>query len=148
MGHGSLEMNASRTILVVDDEDPLRRLMARVIERAGTQALTAATSSEARDCFREHLDEIDVVLLDVMMPDGGGAATLLPEFLAQRPGLDVILTSGDALPRELETQLEQVGGQFLRKPFVPGALLRILESSSSSTSPSTSSTAREPGGPL
>jgi two-component system, NtrC family, response regulator len=124
---GSLEMNQSRTVLLVDDEESLRRLLSRVVERGGSQVIAAANAREARRLFREHMSEIDVVLLDVIMPGGEGAAVLLPEFIAERPTLKVILTSGDALPVELEQELKRIGGQFLRKPFVPKALLRLLD---------------------
>jgi CheY-like chemotaxis protein len=42
------------------------------------------------------------------------------------PGLDVVLMSGDALPEPLESALSARGGRFLRKPFAPKALLRLL----------------------
>ena len=122
-------MTASSTVLVVDDEDQLLRLMVRVVERAGRPVVAADTASEARRLFREHAEEIGGVLLDVTMPDGEGAATLLPEFLGERPDLEVIVTSGDALPEALAVELERVGGQFIRKPFAPKALLRLLEGS-------------------
>lgn len=124
---GSAAMNDLRTVLVVDDEESLRRLLARVLKRNGAQVMTAGTASEARQLFREHMAELDVVLLDVLMPGGEGAAILLPEFLAERPSLEVILTSGDALPLDLEADLTRIGGQFLRKPFMPKALLRLLD---------------------
>lgn len=137
-------MNQSRTVLVVDDEDQLLRLLARVVERGGMQALVAETAAEARRIFREHASDIDVVLLDVRMPGGEGAATLLPEFLAERPTLQVILTSGDELPADLDLELTLIGGQFLRKPFVPTTLLRLLESA---TGPGPRASAPLPAGP-
>ncbi|MCP4907179.1 MAG: response regulator [bacterium] len=120
-------MSTPRTALVVDDEEQLLRLMARILERGGHRVLSAANGDEARRLFRAHADEIEIVLLDVLMPDGDGAEALLPEFLSERPGIDVILSSGDALPEALETELERVGGRFLHKPFVPRSLLRMLE---------------------
>lgn len=134
-------MSQTRTALVVDDEDPLLRLMTRVLERSGLEALSAATGEEARALFDGHEREIDLVLLDVTMPGGDGAERLLPEFLASRPDLQVIVTSGDALPGGLESVLASCGGQFLRKPFAPKALGRLIEDvagSTSSTPPSES----------
>ena len=119
-------MSAPRTALIVDDEDQLLRLMTRVLEREGTRVLGAATADDARHLFRENADEIEIVLLDVMMPGGDGAEVLLPEFLAVRPEIGVILTSGDALPETLEVLLGRIGGRFLRKPFVPKSLVRML----------------------
>lgn len=122
-------MNVPRTALVVDDEDQLLRLMARVIERGGGQALTAKSGDEARRIFREKGAEIGVVLLDITMPGGDGARKLMPEFIAERPDLRVIITSGDALPQDLEADLQRIGGRFLQKPFVPKTLIRMLEES-------------------
>ncbi|HEB88731.1 MAG TPA: response regulator [Deltaproteobacteria bacterium] len=121
------DMTPSRTALIVDDEDPLLRLMARVLERAGYRVWTAADGVEAFRLFTEHVDEIDLVLLDVVHPPGGGAAELLPRLLERRPDLDVILTSGDSLPEALEETRASIGGRYLRKPFVPKTLLRMLE---------------------
>ena len=119
-------MSSHRTVLVVDDEDQLLRLMTRLVERTGRPVLAAAGADEARSLFRAHADEIGLVLLDVTMPDGDGAEKRLPEFTAARPGLQVVVTSGDAMPASLEGELERVGGRFLRKPFAPKALLELL----------------------
>ena len=70
--------------------------------------------------------EIDLVLLDVILPDGQGAAELMPRMLAERPDLEVVVTSGDQLPESLEQALAAAGGRYLRKPFVPRTLLRTL----------------------
>lgn len=124
-------MSTSRTVLVVDDEAQILRLITRVLERQGSRVLGAASGEEARRLFREHAAEIEIVLVDVTMPAGGGAEALLPEFLAKRPELEVIVMSGHSLPETLEVLLGRIGGRFLHKPFVPKALLRMLEASES-----------------
>ena len=140
-------MSTSRTVLIVDDEDQLLRLMTRILERGGKRVLAAATGDDARRLFRAHRAEIEIVLLDVMMAGGAGAETLLPEFLAERPDLDVILTSGDALPEALEILLERIGGRFLRKPFGPRSLLPLLEPvESKRPDPAGLSSLADPGG--
>jgi len=120
-------MSQSRTALIVDDEDQLLRLMVRVLERAGYTTWSARDGAEALRVFYEHASEIDLVLLDVLLPPGAGAADLLPALLVERPNLDVILTSGDVLPESLDKMLSSIGGRFLRKPFTPKALVRMLE---------------------
>ena len=116
-----------RTALIVDDEDQLLRLMVRLLEGAGYRVWGAPDGVEALKLFREHAAEIDLALIDVMHPPGAGASDLLPELLAERPDLAVILTSGDALPEDLEEKLTSIDGNFLRKPFLPKALLRLVE---------------------
>jgi DNA-binding NtrC family response regulator len=129
-------MSQSRTALIVDDEDQLLRLMARVAAQGGYRTWTARDGVEALRLFHEHRADIDLLLLDVFHPPGEGAAELLPELLAEKPGLDVILTSGDALSDELDRELRAIGGRFLRKPFAPKALLRLLDDASAARSAS------------
>ncbi len=100
--------------------------MTRLVKKAGYQPLGAATGDEARQHFSEHADEIVAVLLDVSMPDDDGAERLMPEFLAAKPGLRVIVTSGDQPPVALEAEFARAGAEFLRKPFPPKRLLRLL----------------------
>jgi DNA-binding NtrC family response regulator len=138
-------MSSFRTVLVVDDEDQLLRLMTRLIERTGRPVLAAANAAEARALFQKHVGEIGLVLLDVTMPGGDGAEKLLPEFSAARPDLQVVVTSGDAMPPSLEEELERVGGSFLRKPFVPKTLLALLvEKAEASEEPDVSKDAEAP----
>lgn len=120
-------MSSSKTALVVDDEAQLLRLVVRVLERAGWQARTAETAADALEVFRDHVDEIDLVLLDVNLSGRGGAEELFPQLLEMKPSLEVLVMSGDALPDSMAEPLALVGGQFLRKPFVPKTLMRFLE---------------------
>lgn len=120
-------MSDPKLALIIEDEEPLRRLLARLLERAGYATLTAADGNEGLAAFHARADELGIVLLDVMMPSKD-AAEILPELLARRPDLPLILTSGDALPEDLQQVLETTTrGRFLRKPFMPQALLRMLE---------------------
>lgn len=113
---------------MIEDEESLRRLLARLLARAGYQeVLTAEDGEEGSRIFLERADEIRLVVLDVLMPTRN-AGEILPELLGRRPDLPFVLTSGDALPEDLETVLEKTPhGRFLRKPFVPRALLRMLD---------------------
>jgi CheY-like chemotaxis protein len=124
-------MSAQRSVLVVDDDPQLLRLMARLLDGAGHHTRTAATLPDALALFDAPGAEIDLAVLDVNLAasGGGGAAELLPLLRARAPGLEVVLISGDELPQDLEQALSAQGGRFLRKPFAPKALLRVLEES-------------------
>ena len=119
-------MSDRKTALIIDDEEQLLRLMVRVLERAGYQAWGAEDADAGLRLFHEHLEEIDLVLPDVIMP-GPGAEEILPQLLAERSDLKVIPMSGDVLSESLESELAAIGGNFLRKPFVPKSLLRLVE---------------------
>jgi len=114
------------TVLLVDDEPQLLRLVGRVLERAGFTVLSARDGREALEVFEAHRDEIDLAILDVLVPPNG-IEEVLRVMLAQREDLRVILASGDELSDSLRELLRGAGGAFLRKPFVPKGLLRVIE---------------------
>lgn len=118
-----------RIALVIDDEEQLLRLILRILEKGGFEVLSALTAETGLALFRAHAQSIDVTLLDVQLPDMG-AAELLPRLREERPDFRLILTSGADLPPDLEQQMNAMGGRFLRKPFVPKTLLRMLEDAS------------------
>jgi len=118
---------APATILVVDDEPSLLRLLTRVLERQGYSVLTASDGNEAIDLFDRHLAAIDGVLLDVVIPPNG-IGEVLEHMVSARSDLAVILSSGDAPDSAVSERLEKHGGVFLRKPFLPKALLHLVES--------------------
>jgi PAS domain S-box-containing protein len=105
-----------RTILVVDDEDTVRRLCIAFVERLGHRGIEAADGEEALALFRERGSEIDCVVLDLTMPRMDGLSTFRA-LRAIRPDLRVILASGyseqDAM---LRFDAEGPTG-FIQKPF-------------------------------
>ena len=101
-----MTVEAARTALIVDDEDQLRRLMSRVLSKAGIRTLLAESASEARALFETYESEIDLLLLDVTLRDGDGAEQLLPEFVARKPAAIAIVTSGDEPPTALAEELK------------------------------------------
>lgn len=115
------------TILVVDDEPPLLRLVTRVLEREGFTVLTATDGGEAIDLFDKQPESIDAVLLDIIIPPNGGAE-VMEHMISLRGDLVVILSSGDSPEPELVARLKTHGGAFLRKPFLPKALIELLRS--------------------
>jgi DNA-binding response OmpR family regulator len=117
---------APATILVVDDEPPLLRLVTRVLERHGFRVLCASDCGDAIDLFDKHLDTIDAVLLDIVIPPRGGAE-VMDHMVAARSDLVVVLSSGDSPEPELIARLKSHGGAFLRKPFLPKVLIELLE---------------------
>jgi PAS domain S-box-containing protein len=121
-----LRPGGDRTILVVEDEEMVRRMAERTLRRAGYQVRVAANGQEAIRICRESTDPIDLLLTDVVMPgmNGRELARLLRQ---ERPDLLVLLMSGYT---HLQLQLEREAGEisFLQKPFTVDQLLaRVRE---------------------
>ena len=111
--------------LVVDDEDRVRKVLAELLETLGLRVHQARSGERACEYFREHADDVAVVLLDLTMPGLSGDETLR-RLLKIRGDIAVILVSGYT---EDEARLhvalsDQV--RFLHKPFRVEALIRVL----------------------
>ena len=120
------------TVLVVDDEAMLLRLVENVLRRAGFRVVTAATSTEALEAFREDPAAIDAVLIDAGVPPSG-AAEVLQSMLALRSGVGVVVSSGASPSDEIQELLADCGGRFLSKPFDPETLISIVSAMSHPT---------------
>jgi CheY-like chemotaxis protein len=112
----------SGTVLVVDDQQRIRRLAARILEGAGFRVLSAADGAEAIERVREQAGQIRLVLLDLTMP-GMAGDEVLRKIRAIDPELRVLLSSGydetDAMSR---IPSSTVWG-FVAKPYRPVELL-------------------------
>jgi DNA-binding NtrC family response regulator len=123
-------MNATAsaaTILIVDDEPALLRLVTRVLEREGYRTLSAKAGDEAIVVFDKYRDEIDGVILDIVIPPNG-VEEVFDHMMAARPGLGVgvVFVSGDEPEYALAEKIELHGAVFLRKPFLPTVLVKLV----------------------
>ena len=105
----------SPTILVVDDEEMVRVSTARMLERRGYHAITAATPGEALAILRGDAP-IDLLISDVVMPEIYGT-DLIRQARALRPGLPALLISGFADQQNARHGPIPEGVPFLAKPF-------------------------------
>ncbi len=121
-----IEHVAPTTILVVDDEPPLLRLLARVLERQGYTVLSAMNGDEAITLFDENLDAIGGVILDIVIPPNG-ADEVFDHMVSARADLALIVSSGDIPRPAMKARMDAHGAVFLRKPFLPKALLELLD---------------------
>jgi CheY-like chemotaxis protein len=115
------------TILLVEDEPAVRMLAARVLKRAGYDVREAADGAEACDVFKEHAPEIDLVVMDVIMPKMGGRDAY-ENIVKTRSDIPVIFCSGYS-ERELGAEfMQQHDLDLLPKPYRPEELLtRVRE---------------------
>jgi DNA-binding NtrC family response regulator len=114
------------TVFLVDDEGQILRLLTRVLTRAGHTVIAAEDGDEALKTFGQHAADIDVMVLDVVIPPRGGAE-VLDEVLELRPDLPFMLISGEQIDEGLRVRVEAAAqGSFLRKPFHPDTVLEAI----------------------
>ncbi len=113
-------------VLVVEDEELVRRMAQRTLERVGYHVTTARSAEEALDLVRGGLPPFDLLLTDIVMP-GMNGRDLARTIANERPGIRVLLMSGYAHFRALfERQADDT--PFLQKPFTVEQLLtRVRE---------------------
>jgi CheY-like chemotaxis protein len=123
--NGFAHIWGSETILVVDDDEGIRRMTRAALERLGYHVLLAANGQEAVDSFSAHRDRIAVILLDWAMPVMNGDEAL-KRILALDPSARILMSSGYA---ETET-LQRVGtpllAGFVQKPYTMTQLAENL----------------------
>jgi two-component system cell cycle sensor histidine kinase/response regulator CckA len=113
---GPRDLTGIGTILLVEDEDAVRLFSARALRNKGYQVLEARSGEAALEIINEHLDEINLIISDVVMPKMDGP-TMIKEVRARRSDVPVIFISGyaeDAFRRRVDTGEE---AHFLLKPF-------------------------------
>jgi CheY-like chemotaxis protein len=116
-------IDATETILVVDDDAAVRAVAARILERAGYAVLTASSARGAEAVWTQHRGPIHLLMTDVMMPDMNGGE-LARRLLHSRPEARVLYTSGFTNESVIGRGVITAGTIFLAKPFAIEAVLR------------------------
>ncbi|MCB1100147.1 MAG: response regulator [Verrucomicrobiae bacterium] len=119
-------LRGSETILVAEDDEPVRMLTRVVLERHGYHVLEAADGVEAQQVWNEHRGQIALLLTDLIMPGGVDGRELALRLQTENPNLRVIFTSGysaEIAGRELKMK---AGQNFVQKPCPPGQLLEAV----------------------
>ncbi|HVK12463.1 MAG TPA: ATP-binding protein, partial [Gemmataceae bacterium] len=117
--------SASGLVLVVDDEAPILHAARATLEGAGYQVASARDGRAAIDLYRAAGLAVTAVVLDVMMPEMDGGATLA-ELRKLDPACRVLLTSGLRLPAPLAAATRDGGVGFLAKPYSGDQLLTAV----------------------
>ncbi|MFC1834729.1 response regulator [Thermodesulfobacteriota bacterium] len=113
------------TILVVDDEKPLRKLAQRILADFGYSVVVASNGREALDRFLEDPSGISLVLLDLIMPEMNGMECL-EEILKSYPDAKVIVASGYASRDRIDDALKKGAKATIRKPYEAGSMLKLV----------------------
>jgi len=113
-------------VLVVEDDEAVRRLVKRVLRERGYQVLEACDGIEAMRLCESHPASIDVVLTDVVMPGmtGGDVSRAIARV---RPAAKVLYMSGHAEDVVARQVLAAARAPFLPKPFTPELLVRAMD---------------------
>jgi two-component system, cell cycle sensor histidine kinase and response regulator CckA len=123
--HRAAPAGGTETILMVEDDDGVRRLACRVLELLGYTVLCAESGDQALDLARDHQGKIDLVLTDVVMPEMSGRE--VERRLAEAGhAARVLFMSGYSDDAVLRHGVLETGVAFLQKPFTPAALGRKI----------------------
>ena len=106
----------SPTILVVDDEFNIRSMLKEVFEMNGYYVFTAANGKEGIDIFKKHSDQIDLIILDMVMPVMDGKSAFF-EIKKLNKSQKIIIISGYAKKEDLREILDKGALAFMSKPF-------------------------------
>lgn len=126
-------MSRPKVVLYVEDEAPNRALLRAVVARAGDPAVRDAIYVEAPDlaAARRILasEPVDLILLDVRLPDGNGLDLARDVAAGPGPKPDIIILSASVLPSERDAALASGASHFLEKPYVPRELMELIAGS-------------------
>jgi len=117
-GEGLQEIaKGTETILLVDDEEMVLDVTKEILEKMGYQVLTARSGREAVELYKRDLPPIDLVILDMIMPDMGGETTFTT-LKAIHPDVKVLLSSGYSAEGLASRMLANGCRGFVQKPFL------------------------------
>ena len=117
--------SAHARVLVVEDEDPVRRLAVRILEDDGFVVESACDGEEAVSMLEARCEDFDVVLLDLILPRQSGAA-VFKRLKSLRPDLPVVLSSGNVSEGLSDPELRDGVAGVLPKPYLPTDLVRAV----------------------
>lgn len=113
------------TILIIDDEEMIVDVGRQMLEALGYIVLTAAGGREGIDIFQRNAKSVDLVILDMIMPDLSGRETF--EALRRRnPAVNVLLSSGYSLDSQAKDLMAEGCKGFIQKPFTMAELSRKI----------------------
>lgn len=111
-----LLMKGTETILLVDDEEMVLEVGEKFLKVMGYHVLTSRDGREAIEVYRKNREAIDLVVLDIIMPNMGGGE-IFDRFKEIDPNIKVLLSSGYSIDGEATKILERGCNGFIQKPF-------------------------------
>jgi len=125
----------SETIFLVEDEPVLREMARDILESYGYRILEASSGKEALGMWNLTRGKIDLLLTDMIMPDGVSGAELAQRLLAGQPHLKIVFTSGYTANEVSPEVLTKTRARFLQKPYTHDMLAKTVRDALDETSP-------------
>lgn len=115
----------SETILLVEDEAHIRDLGSRMLTKVGYTVLTASNGKEALEIYKRRSHEIDLVVLDLIMPEMGGKQCL-EQLVKLNPNVKVVIASGFSPNGQIKEVLGSGAQGFVGKPYDMRTVLEVV----------------------
>ena len=115
-------VNGTDTVLIVDDEEIVVGVGKQMLEKLGYSVLIARSGQEAVDVYKNRPDDVDLVLMDMVMP-GMEAGDTYDKLKSINPAIKVLLSSGYSLDQKAGAIIDRGCNGFIQKPFN----MKILE---------------------
>jgi signal transduction histidine kinase/ActR/RegA family two-component response regulator/HAMP domain-containing protein len=116
----------TETILIVEDEPVLREMACNLLKDCGYRIFEASSGKEALNQWQQRAKEIDLLLTDVVMPEGISGVNLAEQLLAKHPRLKIVLTSGYAANEVSQKLLAKTNARYLQKPYTHAELAKTV----------------------
>jgi len=123
-------LTGTETLLVVDDEDMVLTVGEEILKKIGYKVFLAKSGREALEVYRKHRNEIDLIILDMIMPDISGGE-VYDKVKQENSEVKVLLSSGYSIDGQASEILERGCNGFIQKPFtikeLSGKIRQILD---------------------
>ena len=118
--------HGDETVLFVDDEDAIIEVSLEILNALGYQVLTARSGKEAIEVYKKNKDKIDIIILDMILPDIGGGK-VYDRIKEINPDIKVLLSSGYSIEGQATEILKRGCNGFIQKPFNVSELSQIIK---------------------
>ena len=112
--------------MIAEDDPALRRLAGRILRNLGYEVLEASSGVEAIAVWEQHGKKVDLLLTDLVMPDGLTGRELAKQMATREAGLKVIYSSGYSSEIRETAFIFREGFNFLQKPYAPAKLAETV----------------------
>jgi nitrogen-specific signal transduction histidine kinase/CheY-like chemotaxis protein len=121
-------LRGSGTVLLVEDEDIVRRPIGTYLRKLGYQVIEAANGNQALALWRDHRDEIDLLYTDMVMPEGVTGLELAERLVIEKPTLRIIISSGYSTEFSAHGVTTEAGFIYLPKPSASAIIASTVRS--------------------